>query len=52
MCGVQDLSLKLRQIRLRWLGHVKRAEGIIWGGESWGVRIEGESWGGESQQEG
>ena len=27
MCGVEDLSVKLRQRRLRWFGHVKRAEG-------------------------
>ena len=26
MCGVDDLSVKLRQRRLRWLEHVKRAE--------------------------
>ena len=24
MCGVEDLSVKLRQRRLRWFGHVKR----------------------------
>ena len=23
MCGVEDLSVKLRQRRLRWFGHVK-----------------------------
>ena len=27
MCGVEDLSVKLRQTRLRWFGHVKSAEG-------------------------
>ena len=26
MCGVENLSVKLRQKRLRWFGHVKRAE--------------------------
>ena len=40
MCGVEDLSIKLRQRRLRWFGHVKRAEGgvlgEVGGGESWG----------------
>ena len=30
MCGVEDLSVKLRQRRLRWFGHVKRAEGVCW----------------------
>ena len=29
MCGVDDLSVKLRQKRLRWFGHVKRAEGSL-----------------------
>ncbi len=27
ICGVEDLSAKLRQRRLRWLGHVERAGG-------------------------
>ncbi len=27
MCGVEDLSAKLRQRRLRWFGHVERAGG-------------------------
>ena len=26
MCEVEDLSVKLRQRRLRWFGHVKRGE--------------------------
>ena len=34
MCWVEDLSVKLRQRRLRWFGHVKRA-GCVEGGESW-----------------
>ena len=25
-CGAKDLSVKLRQRRLRWFGHVKRVE--------------------------
>ena len=29
MCGVEDLSVKLKQRRLRWIGHVKRAEGSL-----------------------
>ena len=29
MCGVEDLSVKLRQTRLRWFGHVKRAGGML-----------------------
>ena len=43
MCEVEDLSVKLRQRRLRWFGHVKRAEGGMLGevhcrgGESWGA---------------
>ena len=38
MCGVEDLSVKLRQRRLKWFGHVKRAEmGVV--GE---VRVEGQ----------
>ena len=31
MCGVENLSVKLRQGRLRWFGHVKRAEGGVLG---------------------
>ena len=31
MCGVEDLSVKLRQRRLRWFGHVKRSEGGVLG---------------------
>ena len=27
MCGTEDLTVKLRQRRLRWSGYVKRAEG-------------------------
>ena len=30
MCGVDNLSVKLRQRRLRWVGHVKRVEGGCW----------------------
>ena len=30
MCGVEDLSVKMRQ-RLRWLGCVKRAVGVVLG---------------------
>ena len=26
MCGVEDLSVKVRQRRLKWFGHIKRAE--------------------------
>ena len=26
MCGVEDLSVKVRQRRLRWFGHARRAE--------------------------
>ena len=29
MCGVEDLSVKVRQRRLRWFGHVRRAEGSL-----------------------
>ena len=29
MCGVEDLSVELRQRRLRWFGHVKRAGGGV-----------------------
>ena len=29
ICGVEDLSVKLRQRRLRWFEHVKRAEGSL-----------------------
>ena len=29
MCGVEDLSVKVRQRRLRWFGHVGRAEGSL-----------------------
>ena len=41
MVGVrwQDLSIKLRQRRLKWFGYVKRAEGVCWmnwGGENCG----------------
>ena len=34
MCGVEDISVKLKQRRLRWFGHVKRVEGacVGWGG--------------------
>ena len=31
MYGVKDLFAKLRQRRLRWFGHVKRAEGGVLG---------------------
>ena len=31
MCGVEDLSVRLRQKRLRWSRHVKRAEGDVLG---------------------
>ena len=27
MCGVEDLSVKVMQIRLRWFGHVESAQG-------------------------
>ena len=40
MCGVEDLSVKLRQRRLRWFGHVKRAEGGVLG-EVGEVRVGG-----------
>ncbi|XP_063854075.1 uncharacterized protein LOC135096492 [Scylla paramamosain] len=29
MCGVEDLSVELRKRRLRWFGHVRRAEGGV-----------------------
>ena len=29
MCGVEDLSVKVRQRRLRWFGHIRRAEGSL-----------------------
>ena len=29
MCGVEDLSVKVRQRRLRWLGQVRREEGSL-----------------------
>ena len=29
LCRVEDLSIKLVQRRLRWFGHVKRAEGVL-----------------------
>ena len=29
MCEVEDLSVKLRQRRLRWFGLVKRVEGDV-----------------------
>ena len=31
MCEVEDLFVKLRQKRLRWFRHVKRAEGCVLG---------------------
>ena len=31
ICGVDDLSVTLRQRRLRWFEHVKRAEGGMLG---------------------
>ena len=31
MCRVEDLSVKLRQITLRWFGHVKRAQRGVFG---------------------
>ena len=39
-CQVEDLSVKLRQKRQRWFGHVKRAEDDVLGkvGEVRGVR--------------
>ena len=40
MCGVEDLSAKLRQRRLRWFGHVERAgEGAL--NEVRELRVEG-----------
>ena len=29
MCGVEDLSVRVMQRRLRWFGHVRRAEGSL-----------------------
>ena len=29
MCGVVDLSVKVRQRRLRWFGHIRRVEGSL-----------------------
>ena len=29
MCRVEDLSVKVRQRRLRWFGHVRRARGSL-----------------------
>ena len=46
MCRVEDLSVKLKQRRLKWFRHVKRAEGGMLG-EVREVRA-----GPESQQEG
>ena len=40
MCGVEDLSVKVRQRRLRWFGHVRRAEGSLLN-EVEGMRIVG-----------
>ena len=40
MCKVEDLSVKLRQRRLRWFGHTKRAEGGVLG-EAREVRVRG-----------
>ena len=37
MCEVEDLSVKLRQRRLRWFGHVKSIGGGVGGGESWAM---------------
>ena len=38
MCGVEDFSVKLKQRRLRWFGHVKRAEvGVLGEVEKVGV---------------
>ena len=48
-CGVEDLSVKLKQRKLRWFGHhihVKREEGGVLG-EVGEVRV-----GGDGQQEG
>ena len=41
MCGVEDLSIKLRQRRLRGFGHVKRAEGAV-SGEIGKLRVGGD----------
>ena len=30
MSGVEDLSVKFSQRRMKWFGHVKRAEGVCW----------------------
>ena len=30
-CGVEDLSVKLRQRKWRWFGHVKRAKVCVLG---------------------
>ena len=47
MCGVEDLSVKLRQRRLRWLEHVKWVEGEVLGevggGESWWMMAGGKA---------
>ena len=40
VCGVEDLSVKVRQRRLSWFGHVGRAEGSLLN-EVEGVRIGG-----------
>ena len=29
MCGVEDLSVQVRQRKLRWFGHIRRAEGSL-----------------------
>lgn len=41
MCGVQDLAVRLRQRRLRWFGHVERAEEGNMLREVGVVRVEG-----------
>ena len=46
-CQVEDLSVKLRQKRQRWFGHVKRAEGRSVLGDVGEVIV-----GGDGQQEG
>ncbi len=40
MCGIEDLSAKLRQRRLTWFGYVERAGGGALN-EVWELRVEG-----------
>ena len=41
ICGVEELSVKLSQKKMRWFGHLKRGEGDVLGKvgevESWGA---------------